>query len=1042
MKKIFTILLACLTLGAFAATEPAWYNDVTSITNNGQYYIYSVNGAGFMQAGNAAIKTINQNTYNTTSGLLFTIVNPSGGNVYNGSNYLYSYQAGSTCGPVHKNGSDKGTNIVWTLMENGSFWNIHSLYDFLGNRYAALYYTDGSYNAVVKDKNPISQNRKDTYTDVEYQWYVISQAHYDRHWAIYLYDRYKESISDYTKWENLVPAAYYTALADAYAVTYNVKNAEHSKETVNAHRADLKALYENAAAVAEAYANAKDAINALEAVEDKGEDATEVTAGISNARTAIEQAMSVDALNAAVSAPALKAIDPITFTVTTFTALEALGTPASTAAGRAITYDAADKTIINAAGQPIHKGTTTLTATAAATNDYYKFVRSAQVTVNALPTSAEENKTITYGAAETWNGYDLSTYAVGSHSLVYETTNAQGGVHTITLTLTVNKIEILNVPVELAFCPGGSETYRGVEYTEAGTFPVQAIGATRDTIYNVTVTILQPTFGTDSKTIVYGAQESWNGIDLSEYTVGTHTIPFVTTNAAGCDSTVTLNLTVNKMATLEVPVELEFCVGGSETYRGVEYTEAGTFNVPAEGATRDTIYNVTVTILQPTFGTDSKTIVYGAQASWNGIDLSEYTVGTHQVPFVTTNAAGCDSTVTLNLTVNKMATLEVPVELEFCVGGSANYRGVEYTEAGTFNVPAEGATRDTVYVVTVNMLQPTTGTDTKTIVVGAEESWNGIALQDSTVGVHYVVYETTNVAGCDSTVTLTLTVTKANTVEVPVNLEFCAGDSAEYRHVTYTEAGVYPVLVEGLEADTLFTITVTVNELYYNEDEQSVTVGQAVFFEEDGWLLRGETPVTAMYLTNKADTTDLWFVYYGQTVHGCDSVERRIVTVDLLDPYEAEQELEFCEGDSVQYRGVWYAEAGEYPVYAEGEIRDTIINVIVTVHEVPVIVPGVVEVLAGDVVTLPEGEWYLYDMPVEGEYQTLRSDTMGLEFIQYAETEFGCEYIDKIVVVVTPNYEAIENVFVGEKAEKFFREGQLYIRRGEDIYTVTGERVE
>ena len=935
MKKIFTILLACLTLGAFAATEPAWYNDVTSITNNGQYYIYSVNGAGFMQAGNAAIKTINQNTYNTTSGLLFTIVNPSGGNVYNGSNYLYSYQAGSTCGPVHKNGSDKGTNIVWTLMENGSFWNIHSLYDFLGNRYAALYYTDGSYNAVVKDKNPISQNRKDTYTDVEYQWYVISQAHYDRHWAIYFYDRYKETISDYTQWENLVPAAYYTALADAYAVTYNVKNAEHSKETVNAHRADLKALYENAAAVAEAYANAKDAINALEAVEDKGEDATEVTAGISNARTAIEQAMSVEALNAAVSAPALKAIDPITFNVTTFTALEALGTPASTAAGRAITYDAADKTIINAAGQPIHKGTTTLTATAAATNDYYKFVRSAQVTVNALPTSDEENKTITYGAAETWNGYDLSTYAVGSHSLVYETTNAQGGVHTITLTLTVNKIETLNVPVELAFCPGGSETYRGVEYSEAGTF-----------------------------------------------------------------------------------------------------------NVPAEGATRDTIYNVTVTILQPTFGTDSKTIVYGAQESWNGIDLSEYTVGTHDVPFTTTNVAGCDSTVTLNLTVNKMATLEVPETLEFCVGGSANYRGVEYTEAGTFNVPAEGATRDTVYVVTVNVLQPTTGTDTKTIVVGAEESWNGIALQDSTVGVHYVVYETTNVAGCDSTVTLTLTVTKANVVEVPVNLEFCAGDSAEYRHVTYTEAGVYPVLVEGLEADTLFTITVTVNELYYNEDEQSVTVGQAVFFEEDGWLLRGETPVTAMYLTNKADTTDLWFVYYGQTVHGCDSVERRIVTVDLLDPYEAEQELEFCEGDSVQYRGVWYAEAGEYPVYAEGEIRDTIINVIVTVHEVPVIVPGVVEVLAGDVVTLPEGEWYLYDMPVEGEYQTLRSDTMGLEFIQYAETEFGCEYIDKIVVVVTPNYEAIENVFVGEKAEKFFREGQLYIRRGEDIYTVTGERVE
>ena len=907
MKKIFTLLLSLLTISTFAATEQAWYNDVTSIANNGQYYIYSVNGKGFMQGGQSKVKTVNQNNYTSNSDLLFTI-NTSSNRTYCGSNYLCSYET-QTCGPTGGTNTG-GSTMIW---ENKStYWLVYGSYTFIWAQKAYLRYESNEYNATCLNPD---------LTDTKFHWYLISPAQYDRHWAIYLYDRYKESISDYTQWENLVPAAYYTALADAYAVTYNVKNAEHSKETVNAHRADLKALYENAAAVAEAYANAKDAINALEAVEDKGEDATEVTAGISNARTAIEQAMSVDALNAAVSAPALKAIDPITFTVTTFTALEALGTPASTAAGRAITYDAADKTIINAAGQPIHKGTTTLTATAAATNDYYKFVRSAQVTVNALPTSDEENKTITYGAAETWNGYDLSTYAVGSHSLVYETTNAQGGVHTITLTLTVNKIETLNVPVELAFCPGGSETYRGVEYSEAGTF-----------------------------------------------------------------------------------------------------------NVPAEGATRDTIYNVTVTILQPTFGTDSKTIVYGAQESWNGIDLSEYTVGTHDVPFTTTNVAGCDSTVTLNLTVNKMATLEVPETLEFCVGGSANYRGVEYTEAGTFPVQAIGATRGTVYVVTVNVLQPTTGTDTKTIVVGAEESWNGIALQDSTVGVHYVVYETTNVAGCDSTVTLTLTVTKANVVEVPVELVFCQGDSVEYRGAWYTAAGLYPVYAEGEVADTVYNVNVTVNVPTFEEDEYDIQYGEEA--EWNGIDLSG-------YMVG---THTIPFVT--KNVAGCDSTITLTLTVEKMDEFEAEQELEFCEGDSVQYRGVWYAEAGEYPVYAEGEIRDTIINVIVTVHEVPVIVPGVVEVLAGDVVTLPEGEWYLYDMPVEGEYQTLRSDTMGLEFIQYAETEFGCEYIDKIVVVVTPNYEAIENVFVGEKAEKFFREGQLYIRRGEDIYTVTGERVE
>ena len=58
----------------------------------------------------------------------------------------------------------------------------------------------------------------------------------------------------------------------------------------------------------------------------------EVTTDINNARTALEQAMTVEAINAAVSG--LKAIDPITFNTTTFTALQAIGTPASSDAAR------------------------------------------------------------------------------------------------------------------------------------------------------------------------------------------------------------------------------------------------------------------------------------------------------------------------------------------------------------------------------------------------------------------------------------------------------------------------------------------------------------------------------------------------------------------------------------------------------------------------------------------------------------------------------------------------------------------------------------
>ena len=572
-----------------------------------------------MQAGQSKPKTVNSNNYASTSDLLFTIASSSEGNVYCGSKYLYSYQAGSDCGPVHGNGSDKGTTIVWTAMSNNTYWNIHGKYSFLGTKYAALYYTGSKYDAAAN-----VWGSKETHTDAEYQWYLVSQAQYDRHWAIYLYDRYKESISDYTKWENLVPAAYYTALADAYAVTYSVKNTAHSKEVVNAHRADLKALYDNAEALADAYANAKAAIDALEAVEDKGEDFSEVTNDITNARTALEAAMTVDAVNASVAG--LKAIDPITFTQTEFEALSFVTNAASTAAGRVISYAAENKSVINAEGKAIYAGTTTLTATAAATNQYYKFVRSAQVTVTAWETFGEFEQTTCDEAVE----FNNQTYEESFAGDVNVGKNYIGG----------------------------------------------------DSTVHVNIVINHATFGTDTKTIVYGDEEEWNGIALKDSTVGVHSVVYVTTNAVGCDSTVTLTLTVNKIETLRVDTAFAFCAGGSETFHGKIYTEAVEADeIQAEGATRDTVYVVNVTVNQPSYTAAEMQIYVGDNEEWNGIALKDSTVGVHTVVYTTENAVGCDSIVTLTLTVLALPTTYGEYNASMCPGDSVEFAGVWYYDA-------------------------------------------------------------------------------------------------------------------------------------------------------------------------------------------------------------------------------------------------------------------------------------------------------------------------------------------------------------------------
>ncbi|MBR2167227.1 MAG: hypothetical protein IJ920_02710 [Paludibacteraceae bacterium] len=169
---------------------------------------------------------------------------------------------------------------------------------------------------------------------------------------------------------------------------------------------------------------------------------------------------------------------------------------------------------------------------------------------------------------------------------------------------------------------------------------------------------------------------AWAVDEEQVLSVGDHvlTANFTSTNANYSDlSNVDVTLTVNKIEKLEVPVALSFCAGESVNFHGNTYSEAGEYQVEAEGEIRDTVYNVTVTKLQPTTGTDSKTITVGANDSWNGNDLSGYAIGSHEVVFHTENVAGCDSTVTLSLTVVPLSNVFTNAEGDGDWGNANNW---------------------------------------------------------------------------------------------------------------------------------------------------------------------------------------------------------------------------------------------------------------------------------------------------------------------------------------------------------------------------------
>ena len=166
---------------------------------------------------------------------------------------------------------------------------------------------------------------------------------------------------------------------------------------------------------------------------------------------------------------------------------------------------------------------------------------------------------------------------------------------------------------------------------------------------SVSFNICNDTYGFDEQT----ACESFEWMDGNIYTESTDTPTWTLTNAAGCDSIVTLHLTIHKPAHTSTTVET--CddpylweVGSDE----LSLYESGTYSWEYEDANGcmqvDTIH---LTIHQPDYTYLEDVACEGFTYAKNGFVITpEEGAATHQHFLYLTNAAGCDSTVSLYLT--------------------------------------------------------------------------------------------------------------------------------------------------------------------------------------------------------------------------------------------------------------------------------------------------------------------------------------------------------------------------------------------------------
>ncbi|MBN2681721.1 MAG: T9SS type A sorting domain-containing protein [Bacteroidales bacterium] len=229
-----------------------------------------------------------------------------------------------------------------------------------------------------------------------------------------------------------------------------------------------------------------------------------------------------------------------------------------------------------------------------------------------------------------------------------------------------------------------------------------------------------------------------NGITYySNNNSATHTI----LNAAGCDSTITLKLTINQSEY----VDTFATVCESILWYGNYYSESGIYS---KSFTNSTGCN-SIIYLNLTVNNNTGVDIVSSCESYTWIDGNTYFESNNIANHTLTNQYGCDSVITLDLTINN--SYSEFINISTC--DSYEWLGNIYTNSGIY-VQNFADVNGCDSVLSLNLeIYESYQTDTFATVCDTF-SWNGNTYNQS--GIHQFNYFSEN--GCDSIVELNLSV--------------------------------------------------------------------------------------------------------------------------------------------------------------------------------------------------------------------------------------------------------------------------------------------
>lgn len=359
-------------------------------------------------------------------------------------------------------------------------------------------------------------------------------------------------------------------------------------------------------------------------------------------------------------------------------------------------------------------------------------------------------------------------------------------------------------------------TWHGTTYKQSGTYTWTGTTAYHcDSTEILTLTILKSVTGPPADiTICANSSLDWNGQHITKAGTYTATLPA----ANGCDSLATLRVKVENEYKDEQTVKL--CYGQSYSWRGKTLTTANTYtdHSPSPIGCDSTF------ILHLSYYPDYSDMRVTAQTCADnpyrfGTELLTES-GTYTKTF--TSQSGCDSTVTLTLTVWPLEYDTIRASI--CAGESYSFGGRQRTTAGEYKTTetnAHGCTKTTVLYLTVNPRSEYF--DTIRICEQALPFTYAGKYTATRAGDYVQCLDVKNQYGCDSIYHLHLIVD--NTIVTPLTIRRCDyegpynhPDTRATRLQNLTQTGVYRDTMPAVNGcDSVIELHLTVGKRTYSQ---------------------------------------------------------------------------------------------------------------------------------------------------------------------------------------------------------------------------------